>query len=79
MGISLAGACNIHDWMFREDKAGFKYSNSIFKDNMNHLIDNGLQWGWLVQRRRVRAKIYYKVVSSKAGKKYYDKMKGNVT
>jgi len=75
-GLKITEACNIHDWMYRVDAAGGKkYADKTFLHNMNSLIDQGLQWSWLVRRRRVRAKIYHKVVSSKAGAKYYAKMK----
>jgi len=74
-GLNIREACNIHDWMWRVDRAGFSYGNRVFLDNMNHLINNGLQWKWLVKCRRHRANVYYKFVSSKAGEKYYNKMK----
>ena len=65
--------------MYRVDKAGKKYADRMFLDNMRKLIDSGIQWGWLVKCRRHRAKIYYSVVSSKAGEKYYKKMKELIT
>jgi len=75
-GLKITEACNIHDWEYREDMGrGKEKADKTFKQNMYYLISKGLQWGWLVRRRRARANIYYRIVTSKAGKKYYNKMK----
>lgn len=75
-GLKITEACNIHDWEYREDMGGGKEkADKTFKQNMYYLISKGLQWGWLVRRRKFRANIYYRIVTSKAGEKYYNKMK----
>jgi hypothetical protein len=80
-GLKITEACNIHDWMYRvdDDNGGKDHADTTFRQNMHYLINKGIQWKWLKKLRRIRAGIYYKVVSGKIGLKYYNALKNKVT
>ena len=73
-GLNVKTACEIHDWMFRED-GDFDTANEWFEHNLDVFIASGKQWKWLVRRRKSIAGIYISVVSGKIGRKYYEEIR----
>lgn len=73
-GLSVAGACNIHDWMYHEgktieDKAG---ADRVMLNNMLRLVNGRTRWRWLRWLRRRSAHVYYQAIKRYGGPAFWE-------
>ncbi len=67
LGVDIASACDIHDWMYEEGEDR-QEADEVFLKNMLELVN--AKGGWLRCFRRMLARFYYRVVA-KSGAEYF--------
>ena len=72
-GLSIAKACNIHDWMYEHgtELADKDKADRVFLNNMLRLVAEGSRWGLLRFLRRRRCWKYYLAVSRFGGPAFW--------